>query len=650
MTSNSSCKPDGGAVAPDRLSGAQRLALVAIVAMGLLVRGWNLGEPICWVDEAESCINALTILEHGVPTNEYLGIPLYENTLTNPWPESAEYEFRDSSYSARGYPVYHGWLPMYSIAAAFALAGVAPDQPRDFAHPRLDPQEYRYRTAVARAPALLFSALFMVLVFLCGRSVFGIDAGWAGLVVAASASGLISAGRQARYYSATLALSVAVFFAIALVVKRGRWRDYVLAAVLFGLQFHTHVLATLACVVVFGLTLPWQFRRSRVVPKLALFTVITFALVVPWVVLTGCLENLQHIPRAWPLLDLPGDVFMFMAAFPEYLLLLAIAFVGLGCALVFGGRVPRLTKPVVEHRLAWGLTAAWMGTAIVLFFSFIPAASLFPQRLAMSLQAPAVLMLGVVLASVARVVRGKPASILACLLALGLTHGVARRQVVDYSRRWDYQSLAAVQVLANLPLDSDTRLYASPNGHLILSFYTGLPIQSVVPIRKQFFDSFPGDIVLFEESIEHMRPGDPLSRAGIAAAAAAAGVSLSDAELTDMTDRMSTRIAREDLAERVAVVVPPATSPPGYLRAAIAEQRSEQLSRTRSASQRLLKFPFFRGTVIETIADLRPNFFYRFVHPEQRRGDLLNYANRLRSATAFVNPHQRWVVCHMPAL
>ena len=73
------------------------------------------------VDEAESSINALTILEHGYPTDRYLGLPIYENVLLTPTSHDEEYEFKDPSYSDKGLAVYHGWLPLYSIAAAFAL-------------------------------------------------------------------------------------------------------------------------------------------------------------------------------------------------------------------------------------------------------------------------------------------------------------------------------------------------------------------------------------------------------------------------------------------------------------------------------------------------------------------------------------------------
>ena len=75
--------------------------VILLVTMGILLRTWDLGGEPLDRDEAESAINALTILEHGVPTDRYLNLPLFENTLTRPWPENPEYEFKDTSYSDR---------------------------------------------------------------------------------------------------------------------------------------------------------------------------------------------------------------------------------------------------------------------------------------------------------------------------------------------------------------------------------------------------------------------------------------------------------------------------------------------------------------------------------------------------------------------
>src|SRR5687767_7891833 len=180
--------------------------LTGLLAYGLLLRAWGLSSTPCWVDEAESCINALTILDKGVPTDRYLGTPIYENTLTIPWPEHPEFEFKDSSYSSRGVAVYHGWLPLYSIAASYAVAGVKPDLDGEFRGVKHSPQEMRRRTAAGRWPAVLFGALFLVAAFAAAREMYGADAGWVALAAGAVLVPAVEYARQARYYSATLAL------------------------------------------------------------------------------------------------------------------------------------------------------------------------------------------------------------------------------------------------------------------------------------------------------------------------------------------------------------------------------------------------------------------------------------------------------------
>src|SRR2546422_8778000 len=57
--------------------------IVLLVAAGILLGGWNLGSPVLVLDEAESAINALTILEHGAPTDRYLDLPVYDHLRFN---------------------------------------------------------------------------------------------------------------------------------------------------------------------------------------------------------------------------------------------------------------------------------------------------------------------------------------------------------------------------------------------------------------------------------------------------------------------------------------------------------------------------------------------------------------------------------------
>src|SRR6185437_1699523 len=91
------------------------LGLVTLILGGAIaLRLVSLDAKPFWVDEAESSINALTILQNGCPTDSYLGLPIYENTLVKRWPGNPEYEFRDISYTEGHFAVYHGWLPLYA--------------------------------------------------------------------------------------------------------------------------------------------------------------------------------------------------------------------------------------------------------------------------------------------------------------------------------------------------------------------------------------------------------------------------------------------------------------------------------------------------------------------------------------------------------
>src|SRR5690349_11243968 len=81
---------------------ASKIVLVGCFILATALRLSFLDAQQLSVDEAESSINALTILEHGYPTDRYLGLPIYENVLLTPTPHDEEYEFRDSSYSAKG--------------------------------------------------------------------------------------------------------------------------------------------------------------------------------------------------------------------------------------------------------------------------------------------------------------------------------------------------------------------------------------------------------------------------------------------------------------------------------------------------------------------------------------------------------------------
>ena len=110
-------------------------------------------------DESESAMNALTILQHGVPRGEYLGLPIYENTLTEFWPDNPEYEFRDSSYSPNGVAIYHGWLAALFDGVVVQVLRHHAGSARLDIHVRHTLAEMQRRTIAARLPSVVFGAV-----------------------------------------------------------------------------------------------------------------------------------------------------------------------------------------------------------------------------------------------------------------------------------------------------------------------------------------------------------------------------------------------------------------------------------------------------------------------------------------------------------
>ena len=267
-------------------------AVILVAAGGVALRTSGLDAVPFWVDEAESSINALTILQHGYPTDSYLGLPIFENTLIEPWPGNPEYEFRDVSYSERGVAVYHGWFPLYSIAASFAISGVKPDEVDPAPSVKHDLNERKRLTRAARMPAVLFGAGFLIVVFVGAKMMYGRDAAWTALILGSIHPNAIQQSRQARYYSAQLLWTTACCVLVWAMVRRGRWRHFVMAGAAFVLLFHTHLLSFITAVMVLGFATPLILKaHEQALAKMAVFGTIVAVGTLPWLILTGFLTH-----------------------------------------------------------------------------------------------------------------------------------------------------------------------------------------------------------------------------------------------------------------------------------------------------------------------------------------------------------------------
>jgi hypothetical protein len=201
----------------------------------------------------------------------------------------------------------------------------------------------------------------------------------------------------------------------------------------------------------------------------------------------------------------------------------------------------------------------------------------------------------------------------------------------------------AIQHLRTLPIDRRTKLYAVPLHHFPLAFYSGLPIQSVAPVRQSFLNEYGGDVIVIDSAPRRV----PVPRKTIAAAAAELGRPITDGEARAWERALETRIVREDLSTRVARVQPALETLPDF--AAEAVRRTRATEPKRHGDGRWQNPAIFRGFECDHKADFWPIFFYRFVDPAARSGSNLNYAGRVRGATAVVLP-EGWVVYHSPGV
>jgi hypothetical protein len=165
-----------------------------------------------------------------------------------------------------------------------------------------------------------------------------------------------------------------------------------------------------------------------------------------------------------------------------------------------GRRLPeRLRGALLE--LAPGLCFAttWTVLAPAAFVGLVPAASYFPVRVKLSYAVPGLLVATLVLTLACRMLpRGAGTSAVAPPVAMALAllaSGHANRALPQAAREADEHDVA--RALHEMRLSPGTRVYASPNQHLPLTYYTGIPVQSVSAVRASWLEKVP-DVVIVE--------------------------------------------------------------------------------------------------------------------------------------------------------
>jgi hypothetical protein len=498
-----------------------------------------------------------------------------------------------------------------------------------------DLAERKRRTRAARLPGAVFGTVFLLIVFAGGKMLYGRDAAWAALIVGCIHPFHISMSRQARYYSPQIALTTACCVVLWLLLKECKWKHVLLSAVLFVLLFHTHLLSFIDGAVIAALIAPWIIRRHVfAIRKLAALAALVAAGTVPWVLATGFYHHQGRIPRTWPLLHLPADLLRYPPLkLPN--ILWGVAVVSLAGWVVLGrARIAsRIRDPIAQLAPVVALFGLWAACAYFLFLGFIPAVSFSSSRLNLSYWGPLFLLASIICTSLARIAAPRFSGVLAPVIMLLLFYANGNElefRPGNLGETWEQQS-AVFTYLDSMRLDGASRIYAAPNSHLVLSFYSGLPIQSIFPVRKSFLDSYRGDVVYIDGPATD--GPEVLSPDRIRLAALRYGKAVSPAEAERWSVLLRSRNYRAAMAHTVGVgAAEPVEAAPEFARELIRENDRLVRSGFLASDMEL----FTRGFDLRNWSDWRTVVEYRYVDPRARWGPAANYAERLRGSRAVL--------------
>ena len=635
--------------------------LSILLLTGLACRIYDLGRLPLWSDEAESSINALTILQKGVPADSYQGQPLFENWMIRPWPNNSEFEFRDISYSDRHVAAYHGWLPLYSIALSFRLFGIT-SSPAGMLRPQYDEGQRLRRTIAARLPSVFFGMLCIVGIYLAGCRLKGREAGLVAALLATFLATNIYYSQEARYYVETAAGVTFCIWATLAMRQSARWRDFLIGGILFSLLFYTHLAAFAAACLMWAIVMAFRANQwHATAPKALLFVGVVAGLCTPWLLVTDFLRHSGQIPKAWTLLRLPGDLIVVWLVLKEFGFVVVMGAMLAGAVVVLRRRVsPRFTEPFELHKTSFVFTYLWLVVSYAVFFFSMPPSSFSASRLTPLLVPPALLFLAMVFCSVAAILSKRnvlPVAAIGAmafvLMANWLHPGRVRLAKVGMAEPDDIVHLThsvdmAVEYLRTAPIDGSTKLFASPDMHLVLTFYTGMFVQNILPVRKSYLDGYPGDVIYF--STEAFWRTGPLRPDRLLNLARTAGLELSARRALDLSCELSTLDFRSKQAENGARVIPPVAPVPPFADGLWKEQQEQTPAWVRSRWRWYSTgFPLFRNVELRDVSEWWVHYDYFLVGPDQRRNHP-NYENRIRNATLTVLPCSDLVAYYSPGL
>ena len=203
---------------------------------------------------------------------------------------------------------------------------------------------------------------------------------------------------------------------------------------------------------------------------------------------------------AWPLLSFPNDFLSFFLTRKAFMGAIGLIMALTALALAFPHqRFARRLVAAASDRQAFYFTLTWFVIAYLAFILLTPAASFVNTGLMLVLAAP-----GYLLFALARRRRRQndDAPVRSRRRATRRPRVLWRPRSNNVQQSTPRHEPTGIEtfldVASRWTLEAGTKIYAWPDENLLLTYVSGLPVQSVAPVRKAFLDQYPGDVIFVE--------------------------------------------------------------------------------------------------------------------------------------------------------
>jgi hypothetical protein len=377
-------------------------------------------------------------------------------------------------------------------------------------------------------------------------------------------------------------------------------------------------------------------RGKKVFHKLLLLAIIVGIGTIPWAIYTGFFNAALDIPKAWTLLDLPIDIIRFtLQKEPFIVITVAFGLVWLLLGLFLSTRIPtRFVKPITDCSGSILFLAAWTAIGFLSFVIVMPAASFFTGRLAVVMAVPSIVLVSITVTAACQVITTRYLDILVIFLVVAAFTATGQVNIVQYwhSKPTHDPHLSLIDIMQKWDFHPKTRIYSTPNDHLIFTYYSGLPVQSIAPVRKSFLDSTESDILI----IDTFSGGLPLPIDATLVEAERMGIALSETETEKLLNRLNIALVREELEGKVAKLWPPQRELSLLERQIASQQVLYRILHLQE--QALIEAPILRGYDAWNQRDWWYIFLHRFSDVAAHWRENRNYLDRIRSSTALILP------------